>query len=286
MALPRTATEYGKSGILSARQLQAASLPNVLSLFNAPDSIRSEVAHFLQRFILDGFARGVDVPAIMKSRGTKWDFHVAEIGGNAIGDGKFGRVRFDEDWYPGQTSYMKKLQLFYHEMGHAALDRGHTVAPNGTPLMLQSQNGKLNDSNWESWIDGLFSGKSRGRTIFSTRPEGGGTAGAGFEIPFQGQLAAGGGTGISSFQRPTIQPTISMGGFQPLSPTIPNYTNPTGPNIPLSTNFANPGDLLTTPIETNIPLAPMPRTTLNVGDIRENVFSQELRKLGGTSLAG
>lgn len=276
MAVP-SIDQMTMSGQFTAAQLQAASLPNVMSLFDAPPEYRQEMAHFMQRFILDGYMRGVDVVSILRNKPQKFWVAVQDIQSTAgrpsgaVATATSKRALFDTSYWTPNKSYEAKLQTFYHEMGHALLNQRHNEADGGSRIMSHN-GGSL--ANYQKAVDVLFRGTN---------------------------VAPGGARGIISgggWQQPTmmqmIQPTITVnsgfsGGFQ--GPTLRMNTSPIMPNVgPKVASI----DMISPDIRTFNPVQALIRKDNKQIDLGQdmsmgtanNVFAAALKKMGASPLAG
>ncbi|UOF79068.1 neutrophil collagenasE [Caudoviricetes sp.] len=267
------------SGKLTSSQIKAASISNVMTLFDAPAAVKDEFAHFLQRFIIDGFLRGVDVVAIMKSGSKRWVYSIEEQGSNVLataqgrsGVSTNGSIEFDDDFWDSGTSYEKKLQLFYHEMGHAALARPH----DDDGIMEQGVNGDIGMmSNYNAIVNELFGEAQRGRGTAST---------------------AGGGSGSIE----TLSGSSSSSAVAPTPPAPPAATPTTiklnvggGVETNMSAISINgqkqkaPGsgaDAITNMTTTMANASFAAPDVLNNPQVAENTFSKTLTTLGAASL--
>ena len=139
--MPRDTADVLSSGLLTPDQLEKAKLDNIQKLFKCPgctDAQRTEMALYLQRFVLDGYIRGVDVPGMIQHGDDEpITFHfqdgrlsgVADTGGGS--DVTFRAWdKYDDGW---------RFQLFYHELGHNLLERGHNA--NSDSLMYSASGG-------------------------------------------------------------------------------------------------------------------------------------------------
>lgn len=128
------------SGMISAAQFKAASFDNVSAMigyrtegFNGAQasqlsaSQKKEMTYMLQRMILEGYVRGIDVPAMIKGMpGGKLDMSVSD--GSGLGLGVAGHsvgVMLDNTWW-NKASDVDKIGLFYQEVGHALGVADHT----------------------------------------------------------------------------------------------------------------------------------------------------------------
>lgn len=130
---PVTLKQLLGSKMLSQAQLKTASIENVRRMFQVSGGSateREEVHYMFQRMLLEGFVRGVDLTKdIKKQGGTKVHITAGAVPGasnkNVIGMAKQGQVYLKGDFWRN-SSDEAKLALFYHEMGHELLNRGHT----------------------------------------------------------------------------------------------------------------------------------------------------------------
>ncbi len=135
---PVTLAQILGSKMLTPDQLKRASIQNVSTMFNVQGGTQTEKAemyYMFQRFMLEGFIRGVDVTKDFKGQGGKnprFTIHLdngSTVKGNEnnIGVSKQGEVRFNVD-YMRRNDDNVKMSLFYHEMGHELLNREHAAS--------------------------------------------------------------------------------------------------------------------------------------------------------------
>jgi hypothetical protein len=281
--MPRTIEEMLASGRLSQAQIQAASMPNVMSLFDAPAAHKAEMAHFLQRFILDGYMRGVDVVAKIRAKPSFYlgvtNIQGAGVGrpSSAVATATSARALFDDSYWRPDSSYGSKLQTFYHEMGHAILNQRHTEKDSGSWIMSSNGPGGGWMDRYDQALGQLFNPGNPG----STQPNGGGYG------------TVGGGFGMGGFAQQGIQPTIRMTiGGAPImgSMGMPRF-NPnmgwqdnassdmSGPPQPLQATWGQPNS--------GTPKVDFGRPAVGVAGLPSvNVFAQTLQRLGAASVAG
>lgn len=127
--MPRETAEILASGLLTQEQIEAAKIENIYKLMvcdGCSAEQTQELALYMQRYVLDGYIRGVDVPGMIQNGNDEivhfhlgdanaWLSGVADTGGgpNVTLNG------FDS------ASDGWKASLFYHEVSHNLLDRGH-----------------------------------------------------------------------------------------------------------------------------------------------------------------
>ncbi len=126
------------SGMLSQEQLQAASFSNVLSMMRVDggtDTDRREMAFYMQRMIMEGFVRGVDlVRDIKEDYGGSIRVQLTDgavcgsYSTGIIGCGGMGYTQLRNSSWQGMGDGAK-LALFYHEVGHEMLNRTHKFVP-------------------------------------------------------------------------------------------------------------------------------------------------------------
>lgn len=132
--LPMGVDKAVASGLLTAEQVAAIEMDEILKLFIHDDddggpNHHMELAYMLQRYVVDGFLRGVNMIAIIKSQSDPLRLSVenlpeysSEPNGVAVGE----KIRFGNNfWEMRDTPFYSKLRTFYHELGHALLERGH-----------------------------------------------------------------------------------------------------------------------------------------------------------------
>lgn len=145
-----TLPELLGSGMLNQTQLRKASINNILSLFDfegGTEQERLEMGYILQRFVIEGMVRGVDVlDHVQKDNTTNNRKLIIRLGtvedmkykdaqgvehgaaGLSYGDqadgwtvDKANRVLFGADFWRG-CSDQHKLSVFTHEFGHQLLN--------------------------------------------------------------------------------------------------------------------------------------------------------------------
>lgn len=136
----KTLAQTVGSGMISAAQFQAASFANVgamlgtrTSSFNGAtagalsNDEKTEMTYMLQRMILEGYVRGVDIPAMIKNM-NGGQLKLATSDGAGLGLGVAGYnigAMFDKTWW-SKASDIDKIGLFYQEVGHALGVAPHT----------------------------------------------------------------------------------------------------------------------------------------------------------------
>lgn len=160
-----TLSQIVGSGMLSQQQLQSASFNNVYSMINATgmtESTKREMTYYLQRMILEGYIRGVDMVREIKSQnGGKINIGLANAvcGSTAYdgcGDWGSNTVTFRAAWWNGSTDKLK-LALFYHELGHAILNRPHNSSYSIMQVPYNQISGTWQtNSNYKTLVDELF----------------------------------------------------------------------------------------------------------------------------------
>lgn len=166
------------SGKLTKEQIASIQMEEILKLFDYKDTDggvnrHKEMAYLLQRYIVDGYLRGVNLIPIIKAQSSRLVIGVEnmpdyKVEPNGAANGE--RVRFGNDfWEKRNTPFYSKLRTFYHELGHALLERTHKCGlslmhapkctgesrpfPRGTkydPLMDEM----FNPKNWHDWTPG------------------------------------------------------------------------------------------------------------------------------------
>ncbi len=119
------------SKMLSPEQLQRASIQNVASMFkvNGGTTEEKEEMYFMfQRMMLEGMVRGVDITKDM-SRQKKFEINFVPTVPNAssssvIGNSTQSGVNIKQGYWRGKDD-AAKLSLFYHEVGHELMNKGH-----------------------------------------------------------------------------------------------------------------------------------------------------------------
>lgn len=160
---PVTLTQILGSRVLSAEQLQAASYGNVYAMIAAgskglSEQNHQEAAYLMQRMILEGYIRGVDIVRdIQKENGGKVPLSIFTFNqGSTIGWGGGGNVQLDANYW-NSVDDAGKLALFYHEMGHELLDisgvQEHTNGGIMNPIVMSSSQIK---ANYTSLMDSFF----------------------------------------------------------------------------------------------------------------------------------
>lgn len=103
--------------MLTPDQRRRASLPYVLSMFSATglsESERMETALMLQKFIIEGYMRGVNVPALMKRRQLQEG--MLNIGFNDSHVPNPNAITFDRDaWRSRPSSF--RVNEFFNKLG-------------------------------------------------------------------------------------------------------------------------------------------------------------------------
>lgn len=218
------------SGLLSQQQLQTANINNVYSMINADgmgDTEKREMAYYLQRFILEGYIRGVDVVREIKAqnggkiniglRGT-----VCGGGADGCGDSSTNTTTFRAAWWRNSTDKLK-LALFYHEIGHTLLNRPHNGAYSimkGRPYSYDQITDRWQSNNeYKTLMDELFRNNNNSRVASSIQRG---------NIPLnQAMSILNGGGPISTTPNNPNDPNTVVG---PDGPIINNITTPP-PNV-------------------------------------------------------
>lgn len=163
-----TLSQIVGSGMLSQQQLQSASFNNVYSMINTTgmtESEKREMAFYMQRMILEGYVRGVDLVREIKSmNGGKINISLAATvcGGGADGCGtaETNTFSFRTAWWRNRDDKLK-LALFYHEAGHALLNRSHTGAYSIMQVPYNQISGNWqSNSQYKVLMDELFNNSS------------------------------------------------------------------------------------------------------------------------------
>lgn len=136
-------------GILTPQQIEAAGISNVLTMFDfvgGSETDRLELGYLLQRFILEGYIRGVDVPKMMKdweNDNIEWEHASTDAGvkhrklvlgfgteqeingptglytpGGAAGLNLQDRYVMFVDKYWQDSPEVERFGMFFHEFGH------------------------------------------------------------------------------------------------------------------------------------------------------------------------
>jgi len=142
----KTLAEHVGSGMISQAQLQNASIGNVLTLFDfrgGSETDRLEMGYLMQRFIIEGYIRGVDVYKFMQDTaradgarmvvGLMTEDEMKKLynpggaaalaggsGVNAILNGWSDKANYTlfTDGYWRDSSDLEKFGMFFHEFGH------------------------------------------------------------------------------------------------------------------------------------------------------------------------
>lgn len=177
------------SGMLSAEQIRSASFANVQAMIGFRDSAptpgggstglslssqdKQEMTFYMQRMILEGYVRGVDLTkAIKATRGGKMTFGFGDGFGLKGGNGAIGLggtnagVALDRSFW-SKANDAEKLGLFYQEVGHALLDfpsgvQGHSRGlMKGADADVQNGGGSLK-SNYDKYLNWFFEDANSG----------------------------------------------------------------------------------------------------------------------------
>lgn len=142
----KTLAQTVGSGMISAAQFQAASFANVQAMIGqrtspwtnkdtggvaTPGTLsadeKTEMTYMFQRMILEGYVRGVDIPAMVKKM-PGGQMKLSTSNSPALGYGVAGYgygAMFDKNWW-ATASDIDKIGLFYQEVGHAMGEADHT----------------------------------------------------------------------------------------------------------------------------------------------------------------
>ncbi len=177
------------SGMLSAEQIRSASFANVQAMIGFRDSAptpgggsmglslsaqdKQEMTFYMQRMILEGYVRGVDLTkAIKATRGGKMTFGFGDGFGLKGGNGAIGLggtnagVALDRSFW-SKANDAEKLGLFYQEVGHALLDfpsgvQGHSRGlMKGSDADVQNGGGSLKN-NYDKYLNWFFEDANSG----------------------------------------------------------------------------------------------------------------------------
>jgi len=154
------------SGLLSQQQLQSASFANILSMVRVDggtEQDRQEMAYYLQRYVLEGMIRGVDlIRDIKEDYGGSIRIQLTDgavcgdYSTGIIGCGGMGYTQFRKSFW-NNAGDGTKLALFYHEVGHEMLNRGHNFTPSSLMGYDRFNNSwQSNGSTYTSLMDELF----------------------------------------------------------------------------------------------------------------------------------
>lgn len=154
------------SGKLTQEQLQRASYSSVYSMVRVDggsEADHQEMAYYLQRMILEGYLRGVDITRDIQNeyggsiRVQLTDGAVCSTTSTSIiGCGGMGYVQFRNGFWQNAGDGTK-LALFYHEFGHEILNRPHNMVPSSLMGYDRFNNSwQSNGSTYNSLIDELF----------------------------------------------------------------------------------------------------------------------------------
>lgn len=147
------------SGMLSQDQLQRASYANVASLIRpygvgySPED-KQTATFLLQRMILEGFVRGVDVERQLRNSGGLQ----YEVGGGGCGyscGGWNGSGPFVQMNRGGYGSDVALLNIFYQEVGHALGQLNHTRGLMAGSYQYSDLSGQT-VANYSKWLDWYF----------------------------------------------------------------------------------------------------------------------------------
>jgi hypothetical protein len=224
-----------KSGRLTQEQLEAGSLPNIMTLFESAPEYRDEFAYLLQRFVFDGFMRGVDIPKLIRENDTKLKFNVSSNLANAAWDGMSsggGRLTFSPKLINPNRDARSVMNVFYHELGHEILEPvtglGHGNAGGGImEHMVPGPNTVTN--NWDNFIGTLFNPGSWQNLQGEVGPK---------DVQIQPTRPTGDGAPAPDPNMPPTYP-VSDSADTPETPETPTSgplpgPNPDGSPIPLS----------------------------------------------------
>ncbi len=166
----QTMSQIVGSGMLSQEQLQAASFSNVLSMTRVDggtDNDRREMAFYMQRMIMEGYIRGVDLVRDIKNeyggsiRIQLTDGAVCSTTSTSIiGCGGMGFTQFRNSFWQNAGDGTK-LALFYHEVGHEMLNRGHDMRPSSLMGYDRFNNSWQKDAGtYDALMDELYRNSS------------------------------------------------------------------------------------------------------------------------------
>lgn len=147
------------SGMLSQQQLQAASYSNVYSLIKpgrASEADRQKATILLQRMILEGYVRGVDVARFFKEKGgLSYSVGSPRCGLSCGGTTSTGQpfVDMNNDGHYG--SDIGFLNIFYQEVGHAMGLLTHTRGLMAGSYQYKDLKGQT-VANYSKWLDWFF----------------------------------------------------------------------------------------------------------------------------------
>lgn len=154
------------SGLLSAQQLSNASYSNVYSLLHMTQGNESDkrvAAFLLQRMILEGYVRGVDVYRQLKDAGgLNYGMGSPRCGYSCGGhDGRRPFVDMNSNGYGSDVAF---LNVFYQEVGHALGQMNHTRGLMAGSYQYSDLTG-MTLRNYSTWLDYYFQdvGKNRFR---------------------------------------------------------------------------------------------------------------------------
>lgn len=278
--MPRTIEEMFASGKLTKAQLEAASMPNVMTLFDAPANDKAELAHFMQRFILDGYMRGVDVVKLLKEKPTKYHLDIIDIQSaygrpsGAVATANQSRAGFDTSYWDDSTSYISKLTTFYHEMGHGLLDQNHNENEGGSWIMSHNGPGSTFMSNYDERMGELFNPSNPGKVQAP-----GGATGTPTGAPVSGPSTP----SVPEISQLTTTPTIKLnigGGV-----TIGGGEGVTASFKPNIGGYSDQGGSSILGSKTGPAYAafgPVPDQTIKVGE--NNIFQKTLKDVGAKGI--
>lgn len=178
----QTLAQIVGSGMLTQAQLQSASYANVSSMLRVDGGSaadKQEMTYMLQRYILEGYVRGVDmVRDIKEDYGGSVRIQLTDgavcgtTSTSIIGCGGMGYTQFRNSFWQNAGD-ATKLALFYHEVGHEMLNRGHAFGQQSLMSYDYFNNSwAKNGTLYKSLMDELYRNAS-GVSRFS--PTGGAT---------------------------------------------------------------------------------------------------------------
>lgn len=133
--LPLGVDKVVAAGLLNPEQLESIKLSNIAKIVYFKNSVYDkELIHMLQRFIVDGYLRGVNVIPIIKAQNNKLVLQVKQLSG-ARGMASGETVTLSTSFWKDAPFY-SRLRTFYHELGHAIFERAHQC---GYTLMWSSE---------------------------------------------------------------------------------------------------------------------------------------------------
>jgi hypothetical protein len=212
------------SKAFTAAQLQAASIQNVSKLIKwiggggSTELQHQQVEFMMQRYVLEGFMNGVDVPRLIQAQyngsGVPIGFFADQ--GSTIGWGGGGQVTWSMSYWNG-TDSAGQLADFYHEMGHELLGEQHEA--NGIMHYIVESPSAIKANEAQLLADYFRTHATRGEL-------GNGVTLAQF---YGTPDHAGGG----------VDPTPYLSGFPMSGPYNPSAPGPGGPVDPNAPNIPN-----------------------------------------------